>query len=285
MATISRKKYNVKLSSSPAELRARFYAMRSKEDVAGLLEVLYKDLVYWIYRVPENKRYTIFEIPKKNGERRQIAAPNVSNKILQQKLNQVLLAVYTPRPSCHGFALGRSVKTNAQEHVKRKLIFNVDLVNFFPQINFGRVRGMFMARPYNLPADVATILAHICCFNRALPQGAPTSPVISNMICRKMDSELQRLAGLTGCWYSRYADDLSFSTSRQSFPNEIAVKSFDEKWIPGEALEAVIKGNGFEINLKKVRLRSKGQRQEVTGVIVNEFPNVICLGTPLRYLK
>src|SRR5690606_8958560 len=126
-----------------------------------------------------------------------LSIPTESLKIIQQKLNQVLQLVYKPKLSTHGFVNNRSIVTNADAHIKKKkhrYILNVDIKDFFPSINFGRVRGMFMAPPYNQPEHVATVLAQICCSNNELPQGAPTSPIVSNMICAQMDSQLQQLA-------------------------------------------------------------------------------------------
>ena len=132
-----------------------------------------------------------------------------------------------------------------------------------------------MAAPYNLPEEVAPILAQICCFENCLPQGAPTSPIISNMICARMDTQLQRLAKEYRCFYTRYADDLSFSTTAHKFPHALAfvADSTGEVSI-GHKLFKVINDNGFKINYSKVRLQSCFQHQEVTGLTVNEFPNV-----------
>lgn len=133
-----------------------------------------------------------------------------------------------------------------------------------------------MAAPYGLPEEVATILAQICCHNNQLPQGAPTSPVISNMICAKLDSELQALARNQRCTYTRYADDITFSTSLKVFPAALAttISDLTEQIGIGEQLHEVIRSNGFEINPKKLRLQTKLRRQEVTGLKVNVKVNV-----------
>ena len=184
-------------------------------------------------------------------------------------------SVYRPKPSVHGFAPGKNVKTNALQHIGKRWVFNTDLENFFPSINFGRVRGMFMGKPYCLPANVATVLAHICCYKRYLPQGAPTSPVISNMICAQMDSQLQQLAkAVDRSTYTRYADDITFSTTIKTFPTEIAILDDLNQLRPGDQLEQVIKQNGFNINRSKIWLSGQNRRQEVTGITVNEFPNL-----------
>ncbi len=133
---------------------------------------------------------------------------------------------------------------------------------------------MFMGKPYNLPQSVATVLAHLCCFKGTLPQGAPTSPVVSNMICAQMDSQLQELARNNRSTYTRYADDITFSTTTRRFPASIASINSLNQLHPGDRLEQVIASNGFAINPRKVWLRRRDRRQVVTGVTVNEFPNL-----------
>ena len=131
-----------------------------------------------------------------------------------------------------------------------------------------------MARPYNVPQNVSTVLAHLCCFKGYLPQGAPTSPVISNMICAQMDSQLQRLAKANRSTYSRYADDLTFSTTQMRFPREIAlVDRFNQIGL-GERLREIIVSNGFTVNVEKVWVKGRHRRQVVTGLTVNDLPNL-----------
>lgn len=265
---------NFILTRSPDEFQALFWALQLPEDVSDLLEVAHRDLNYWIYRTPEPRRYATFHIRKRGGGERRIDAPTTNVKILQQKLNQVLQTVYRSKPSVHGFVAGKSVKSNAEQHVGKKWVFNLDLEDFFPSINFGRVRGMFMGKPYCLPPRVATVLAHLCCHQGRIAQGAPTSPVISNMICAQMDSQLQQLAKTNHSTYTRYADDITFSTTRRKFPNQIAVLDGVNQLRPADALSQIIEQNGFSINNKKVWLSGQHRRQLVTGLTVNEFPNV-----------
>lgn len=265
---------SLSLSGTADELAINFLSLKSGQDIAALLEVKYNDLIYYIYRIPSSKRYISFSVKKKKGGVRKIASPSTSIKILQQKLNKVLQAVYKPKPSAHGFIANRNILSNAFKHVGKKYVFNIDLEEFFPSINFGRVRGMFMGKPYFLPEKVATILAHICCFNRQLPQGAPTSPVISNMICAQLDSQLQQLAFQNRCSYTRYADDITFSTTRKYFPVAIAIINDLGQVEPGEELNKIIIDNGFRINYDKLWLRKRNRRQEVTGLTVNKLPNV-----------
>ena len=239
-----------------------------------MLEVSYHDLNYWIYRTPEFRRYSTFCITKKNGTLRRIDVPNTNIKILQRKLNQVLQSVYIAKPSVHGFVAGKSVKSNAQKHLGKRWVLNVDLQDFFPSINFGRVRGMLMGIPYNLAPRVATVLAHLCCFQGHLPQGAPTSPAISNMICAPMDSQLQTLAKMNRSTYTRYVDDITFSTTNTSLPTELVVLNALNQLSPGVKLKETIEQNGFCINDRKVWLSGQHRRQVVTGVIVNEITNL-----------
>ena len=100
----------------------------------------------------------------------------------------------TAKSSSHGFVFGRSIATNSKRHVRKKFVLNLDLEDFCPTINFGRVRGLFMSFPFHFNAEVATLLAQICTFDNHLPQGAPTSPIISNFICSKLDSEMSRFS-------------------------------------------------------------------------------------------
>jgi RNA-directed DNA polymerase len=265
------------LYESCEELSQKFKELKSPYDVAQLLQVSYEYLIYYIYRTPHDYRYTKFQVPKKSRGYRTIHSPNGSLGIVQRKLSQVLYAVYRPRPSVHGFATSRSIITNAKAHVGKKFILNLDIKDFFGSINFGRVRGLFMGKPYELDKKVATILAQICCFDDKLPQGAPTSPIVSNLICAKMDSELQRFSREPGLFYTRYADDITLSSNRQELPVSL-VSSYEKgssKVVLGDELRGIIERNGFRINEAKVRLSyNKTQRQEVTGLIVNQTVNV-----------
>lgn len=268
---------SLELGQSAAELREQFFALEIREDVANLLEIKYNQMMWCVYRVPLAGRYAKFSLPKRSGGNRTIMAPVSTLKIIQRKLSQVLGAVYKPKPSAHGFLQGRSIVTNAKQHARSRYVLNLDLKDFFPSINYGRVRGMFMGIPYNRNAKVSTLLAAICCAENQLPQGAPTSPVVSNMICAKMDSQLQRLAEENRCFYTRYADDITFSTDAKQFPQALATTpSHDAPGSPavGGTLESVIRSNGFEINLQKFRLQGRGVRQEVTGLTANRLPNV-----------
>lgn len=255
--------------------------LKDTYDVKSLASVLgcdTKALVYYVYRRKQAAQYQTFEIPKRSGGTRTINAP-ISNLCLIQ--SRIATALETQRyfKSCvNGFVKGRDIKRNASFHVGRKFVFNIDLKDFFPSITFPRIYGMLINRPYLLDPKVAACIAKACTLDGILPQGAPSSPIISNLICAKLDSQLASLAHKYKCRYSRYADDITFSFVREP-PEAIAVPEYDETgellFIDvGQVLAAIIHQNGFEINEKKVRLISRNGRQEVTGLVVNEKVNV-----------
>ncbi len=265
------------LYKSCDQLKKNFLDLQTPRDVAELLEVPYKHLAYYLYQVPEDYKYSCFDIKKRSGGYRSICSPCASLGIIQRKLSQVLYAVYDPKPSVHGYSVGKSIVTNASAHTKKRVVLNIDLKNFFDSINFGRVRGLLIAKPYQIPAKAASVLAQICCYKNKIPQGAPTSPIISNMICSKLDSELQRFAKKYGFFYTRYADDITLSTTRREIPEEVVsryTKDKNSSIVISKELQKLIEENGFHINLSKVRLCFSNQRQTVTGLTVNNKVNI-----------
>lgn len=251
-----------------------FSAVSNIEKLAELLESSPKQLRYLLYARKESARYTTFSISKRRGGERTIRAPQEDLKAIQRVLSELLQDNLTPRAPAHGFVRGKSIATNAGQHVGRRFVFNVDLQDFFPTVNFGRVWKLFMSPPFSAPEATATILAQICCHEGVLPQGAPTSPVVSNMICHRMDGQLLRLAKEHGCVYTRYADDLTFSKRQGSFPPEIAAQNEGLDVTPGKELRDIIKSNGFHIHPDKVQFFRNTDRQTVTGLTVNQKVNV-----------
>jgi RNA-directed DNA polymerase len=247
--------------------------LATKRDVAVMLGVPLKDLIFWIHR--RQPQYRVFAIPKRSGGVRQISAPEGAVRRLQERLLPVLTAVYAPRDVAHGFIAARSIRTNAAVHLGQRLVLNVDLSDFFPSIHIGRVIGLFVR--YGVGPDAAKLLGRICCAGTTLPQGACTSPVLSNLIAAPLDRALLEFAKTHRCKYTRYADDLTFSTSRDIFPESV-VKVTHENGVRvvrvGGGLEAVVVGQKFAINYAKVRLRTRFQRQEVTGLVINRRLNV-----------
>ena len=260
------------LTESDDQLRAAFRNLRTRRDVADMLHVTDQELIYLLFRTPA-PRYRRFSIRKRDGSERPINAPRGSLKIVQQKLNQVLQAIYRPVAPVHGFARDRSIVSNAQRHVQRRWVFNLDIEDFFPTIHFGRVMGMFSGNTYRVPERAAKALAQICCYRGELPQGAPTSPVVSNMVCGPLDIELRRFAADHHCHYTRYVDDITFSSNALRIPTGLA-QNDDGRVRAGPALQTLIEANGFRINEAKVRLRRPYQRQEVTGLVANAVVNV-----------
>lgn len=253
---------------------------KSLRDVAHLLGYKPKSLSYVIYKMPS--KYETFTVPKKTGGVRTISAPRSELKLLQRRLSDGLQSCWDEintekkitKPISHGFRKGASILTNASVHLGRRFVFNVDLKDFFDSINFGRVYGFFVKnKDFALTEDVAKILAAIACNDGKLPQGSPCSPVISNLIGQILDIRLAQLAHRYGCSYSRYADDLTFSTNERIFPPGIAVSNSDHSWVAGVALSKIIEKAGFRLNPKKTRMQYLNSRQEVTGLIVNRRIN------------
>lgn len=267
---------------------ASLKAATSLSDVAKLLDFKPKGVSFILYKQPAGTKYTIFQIPKRSGGQRTIKAPVDSLKLLQRRLSDLLqdcvdeitAARQLKDRTAHGFKRKRSIISNARQHRHRRWVFNLDLEEFFPSINFGRVRGFFVKnRDFELNQDVATVLAQIACHENSLPQGSPCSPVTSNLVAHLLDMRLVKLASEAGCTYSRYADDLTFSTNKKEFPPEIAVPSATEGvgshlWLPGDALKTLIEATGFRINAQKTHLMYRTSRQNVTGLVVNQKINV-----------
>lgn len=266
--------YNAKpyLTANDQDLSASFKSLQDFRDVCDLLEVTPKHLHYILYEKTTRHYYHSFTISKKSGGVREIVAPTGSLKILQEKLNTILKLVYKPNSSIHGYTLQKSTITNATVHLRKNNLLNFDLKDFFPSINFGRVRGVFKSF-FGIGSDAATVLANICCYNNSLPQGAPTSPIISNMICFNLDKQMRLIAKQNGCSYTRYADDITFSTSKREFPSHIAYAENEIIHLSQKVLK-VVEDNSFKVNPTKTRLNNRFQHLEVTGITVNKKLNV-----------
>ncbi|MGU9842384.1 retron Ec67 family RNA-directed DNA polymerase/endonuclease [Pseudomonas salmasensis] len=253
----------------------------SLHDLAAILNYTPSALSYLVYKRP--MKYTQFTIPKSNGSPRQICAPCDELKALQKQvkilLDKCLATIENAGQArgaiSHGFKAGHSIITNAETHRKRRYVFNVDLEGFFDSIHMGRIRGFLISnKDFKLSPKVATVLAQIMCHEDKLPQGSPTSPVASNLIGHLLDLRLVQLAKRNGCSYSRYADDLTFSTNKKIFPEEIASSVEGENsWTAGQSLTKIIQKSGFELNHSKTRMQYRTNRQSVTGLVVNQVTN------------
>jgi retron-type reverse transcriptase len=244
--------------------------------LAHALNCTPKQLGYYLHKRPLESQYKIFKIPKKRDGFRTISAPSTNLKLIQKNLARELEHLRTFKPCVNGFVAKRDIRRNASFHIGQRFVLNIDLEDFFGSINFGRVYGMLSKAPYSIASPVAAAIAKACTLHDKLPQGAPTSPIISNLICAKMDAELSRFAMANRCRYTRYADDLTFSTTRPFMPLASIVAGPDGKSLCeiNPALRVIIENSGFRINENKVRLRDQTARQEVTGLIVNKRVNV-----------
>ena len=251
----------------------KFKKLNSRIDVADMLEVDEQSLRYFLFvKRPENL-YRTFCVPKRKGGNRIISAPNIKLKKIQSKLAYILQLIYEPKVCAFGFVKDRNIVDNAKKHIKKQEILNIDLKDFFTQFHFGRVRGMLMAKPYSLGVEAATTIAQIACYNGKLPQGAPTSPILTNMLCVPLDNSLMRFAKKHGLTYTRYADDLTFSSYKACLFEEVVFKT-DDKLILCEELQKIFEKHNIIVNKNKITLRNRFARQETTGIIVNKFPNV-----------
>lgn len=254
-------------------------------DIAGLLGYKASSVAYILYKLPMAAKYTTFNIPEKSGGFRQIDAPVGHLKNLQSQLARLLAqcrfeidAAGPKRKSLsHGFRKAHSIITNARPHKNRRYVLNLDIENFFPAFNFGRVRGFFLKNnSFQLNEKVATIVAQIACNKVSLPQGSPCSPIISDLIAHLLDVRLAQLAKSHKCTYSRYADDLTFSTNQKTFPPALAYVGEGEnpEWNLGDPLINEIINCGFSINIAKTRMQCATSRQLVTGLTVNKKVNI-----------
>lgn len=228
--------------------------------------------------VTSKSHYTRFEIPKRSGGVRAIWAPLPKLKQAQHWILHEILERLVVHGSAHGFITGRSIVSNAAEHINSQLLVKVDVENFFPSISWRRVKGVFRKAGY--PEQIATLLALLCTESpreivehegkqvyvalaeRCLPQGAPTSPALTNALCLRLDRRLTGFAHKAGWRYTRYADDLTFSLPMNSKnPAEISRLLGTLKRVLGE--------EGFELNEKKTRVIRQGDVQAVTGLVVN----------------
>lgn len=265
-----------------AQLQAqKLPVIRDAKELATLLEIDVATLRFLVYdrKVSKTSHYVRFGMPKKTGGVRTISAPMEKLKAAQHLVLEKVLRPLEPgmHQAAHGFRTAHSIVTNAKPHVGKKVVVNVDLQDFFPTVTVYRVRGLFHAMGYSLP--VATLLALLCTEpdvveveldgtryfvqrgDRRLPQGAPTSPAITNLLCQRLDRRAQGCAAKLGFHYTRYADDLTFSGD-----DEASGEVSRLLW----SLDRITREEGFVLHPDKTRVMRKGRRQEVTGVVVNE---------------
>jgi hypothetical protein len=287
------------------QIKLLFNSMKSKDDFVELLnytkEILYKvkshqftvkQINFYCNPKLSKNRYITFSIKKKSGAERIIHAPSNGLKAIQKCLNVIFQVVYEVNPSATGFLPGKSIVDNAKIHAGSYYVYNIDLKDFFPSIDAGRIWSRMQHPPFNLNEksgrkELANVITWLCCTEleverlinnewkilkkKVLPQGAPTSPTLSNIICQRLDFYLSATAKRFGLRYTRYADDITFSSLHNVFH-------------PGSGflneINRIILQENFHIKESKTRLQKTGYRQEVTGLIVNEKVNV-----QQRYIK
>lgn len=280
-------------------VRSLFAQMSSKSDFLELLNQT-KSMIYGqelfpfntnhlIYFTDKNRKkfYKEFKIKKKSGSYRTIYSPTQGLKEIQKVLSVILQCVFTPHELSFGFVKNKNIVDNAKIHERQDFVFNIDLKDYFTSIDKSRVWKCLQLSPFYLNDsrerfDIAEIISSICTVEMEVerynekrefvkllryvtPQGAPTSPVLSNIICQRLDYLLTGLAKRFGVKYSRYADDITFSSNINVFKNDVEFY---------EELNRIIEDQRFAINKTKTRIQTKDYRQIVTGLVVNSKANV-----------
>lgn len=247
--------------------------------------------------------YVSFTIKKKSGAARTIHAPIKGLKEFQKALNIILQCVHKPHTAATGFVLGRSIVDNAKAHTGQIYVYNLDLKDFFSSVDKSRVWGRLLVAPFDLNTTperqkIANMIAALCCtpmeverfiknewikvMTSVLPQGAPTSPTLTNAICERMDKQLSGVAKRFGLNYTRYADDITFSSKHNNY--EVSPNKFEKIFVTNSTFDKeirrIIANQNFHVKESKVRLQKEDYHQEVTGLVVNDKVNVT-----RRYIK
>ena len=249
-----------------------FTGLRDLTDFASLLKIEpHKLLLKSI-----EPKYEIFQIPKKDGSLRLIEEPETTLKKLQKQLSKYLHAVYWfhRTDAAYGFVACpkrstdlRGIFSNAERHLNCSYLLNIDLKDFFHQFTFQKIWNCFQSQPFDFEGDLLECLCRLCCHNGRLPMGAPSSPVLSNLCSRYLDKDLQYFAKSKGWTYTRYADDMSFSSASK-------LEKQDQK-----ELFHLIENHGFIINHEKIKLSGPLDAKEVTGLIIEGHS----IKLPLRF--
>jgi len=249
--------------------------IKNRRDLAEWLGIPLSELTYVLYVKGIDSYYSSFSIPKKDGSDRIIEASQGSLKYIQRKLafqlQQRQKNIWEEKgiqPNIsHAFQKGKSIITNASVHKNKHIVVKVDLKDFFHSFHFGRVKGFFeKSSAFAVDPSIAIIIAQLTCYKGRLPQGAPSSPIVTDLICNIMDMRILSLAKEYRVDYTRYADDLTFSTNDRRFIEQESSFMID--------LEKEVKRAGFELNQEKTIIQYHNSRQIVTGLVVNEKVSV-----------
>lgn len=266
--------------------------IETDRELAEFLQIEYSTLRYLTYHrdVITFDNYYRFDIPKKSGGTRHIAAPKTQLKAAQRRILEQILQKVEISDLSHGFVKSRSILTGAKvHHTGPDLLINIDLENFFPTITFERVRGLYQSFGYS--GYIASLLAMICTYcermplkikgetkyiktsDRILPQGSPASPMITNIICKNLDKRLNGLCEKLRITYTRYADDMSFSYMGDT--DSFAIGSFLN------SVNHIIEAEGFHMKKEKTHILRKNNRQYITGIVINNEE----IGVPRKWVK
>lgn len=232
-------------------------------NILGIKWEAFKDIVN-----NSNKLY-YFYISKKSGGKRIISMPNEDLLTVQKRVKEKILDNILVHENAYGFIKNKSIKENARRHLNKEMILNIDLKDFFPSIHMGRVYYIFK-NICKYDNNTSYCLTKLTTYNNSIPQGAPTSPVISNIVAFMLDVRLSKLADKFNIDYTRYADDITFSGDKEKINRSLL-----------RIVSNIIENCGFSINEKKTRFASYAGRQEVTGLIVNNQE----ISVPNNYIK
>lgn len=275
------KDLNNKTSNNELLKQNNLFEIKDTKELADKMGVdigLLKRLTY-TQKLSTSSNYVSFKIPKKTGGFRDISAPKEKLKELQQWIVVNILNKVPINENAHGFVAKKSILTNATPHIQKQVVINCDLENFFPTLTYPRVKGLFNSLGYSM--EISVILAllttqaeqkeiildeeryYLYTNKRYLPQGSPASPMITNIMCRKLDNRLKGISKSLNFEYSRYADDMTFSS--QEYLNITKMLH----WV-----KYITKEEGFTLHPDKTQIMRKGSRQEVTGIVVNQKPSI-----------
>lgn len=203
--------------------------------------------------------YREFSIPKKDGKKRIINEPLPDLKYVQSWILENILEKIPVSEYAKAYVKGRTLKHNARFHRSQKIVVTIDIKDFFPTVTVNDVVTIFESFGYY--HDLACFLAYLCCLNNVLPQGAPTSPYLSNIRLRTLDTMISKYTSERSIRYTRYADDLTFSGD---FNPHVLIRD----------VSGMVRAEGFTINAKKTRIARQNARQEVTGIVVNKYMQI-----------
>lgn len=213
-----------------------------------------------------NRHYHTAQLPKKEGGYRSLSIPDETLKTIQRRITNVLLVHMPISRYAMAYRYGGSTLRNAKSHVGKSMVLKLDILHFFDSIRYSAVKEK--AFPAAIYAEPIRILLSMLCYHKdALPQGAPSSPAITNILLLDFDEDLGKWCLERGISYSRYCDDMTFSGD------------FDAREVIS-CVRTALKKMGFLLNEQKTRLQCSGQQQNVTGIVVNEKPSV-----PARYRR